>query len=140
MKATWVLFLTMVGLGHFPVSAQDSRKDVAKPVERAAPVRPAPAAPARTERAPQPPPRNNPVSAPEPARIDLSHQTFRNNIGNPEPNRTTRWNVPVNPQPQAQPQNNLPAFSRPGAVVDNNRPARTFQRLSPSRFVSVQPT
>jgi hypothetical protein len=133
MKAKWILLLALAWLPNFPVLAQDRRDDTARPVERPAP------APARPQAASQPAFHINATSAAQPARIDLSHPTFRNNIGNPDPNRTTRWNAPANPQPQAQPQKSFQP-SRSVGAVNNNRPARTVQRLSPSRFVSVQPT
>ena len=157
MKATSILFLTLLFLGNLPAFAQERRDDSKKPQERPEPARPAPQAQPRPERASQPAPAFHEASSPAPAQIDLSHPTFHNNIGNPEPNRTTRWNAPANPQPPnaIQPSNRTndsfnqmrspepqqgAASNQPNTTFNNKRPVQTVQRLSPSRFVSVQPT
>ncbi len=118
----------MMFLFNFPVFAQDRPNDMSRPVERPAPSRPAPAPPARIEAAPP----KNEANAPPPVQIDLSHSTYHNNVGNPDPNRTTRWN--------ASNQNPAPVIERPGGGSGLPLPlTRTVQPLSRSRFVSVQP-
>ncbi len=144
MKGKIVLSLLMANLLFGAAYAQQGNRhdDSSRPARQEPAARPA--APIRVERA-----------AP-PAQIDLSHTPFRNNVGNPEPNRTSHWSVPSNSQPQQQifsrPSNPQPQqqnfqpqqnFTRPSGsfngIENNNRVQRTNIRLAPSRFIAAQP-